>query len=253
MTVLCHFGIRCTWCISIICKHLCINWHVHSIISGIIRNTRLNICFVSRERGLHPICRPRRRRLACAADQHLRCPLIMRIILTVECIYERLCHLPDCIDLQFSLHLHQVNDFIISEPRNFTLFTIIKRWNGGLFQYQINEAFLFKCSVIFLLTVPRQCFSCGLLFMSLYAFACMSWWFFFFFFFFFWISVWPIFWERNCPFGFALVVFWSWCRCFKCILLSLWYLGWKVLGNCIDSWSLPFFLFKISPKPLKTF
>ena len=36
------------------------------------------------------------------------------------------------------------------------------------------------------------------------------------------------------------------CCCFKCVLLSLWCLGRKVLGNCIDSWSLPSFLFSVS-------
>ena len=50
------------------------------------------------------------------------------------------------------------------------------------------------------------------------------------------------FWERNCPFGCLLVVFWLWCRCFKCVLLFVWWLGRKVLSNCIESWSLPFFL-----------
>ena len=50
------------------------------------------------------------------------------------------------------------------------------------------------------------------------------------------------FWERNCPFGFLFVVFWLWCRCFKYVLLSLWWLGRRVLGHCIDSWSLPSFL-----------
>ena len=52
-----------------------------------------------------------------------------------------------------------------------------------------------------------------------------------------------IFWERNCPFGFLLVVFWLWCSCYKCVLLSLWCLGQKMLGNCIEYWSLPSFLF----------
>ena len=28
------------------------------------------------------------------------------------------------------------------------------------------------------------------------------------------------FWERNCSFGFLLIVFLLWCRCFKCALLS---------------------------------
>ena len=37
-------------------------------------------------------------------------------------------------------------------------------------------------------------------------------------------------------------MFWLWCRCFKCVLLSLWCLGRKVLGNCIDSWTLLSFL-----------
>ena len=53
---------------------------------------------------------------------------------------------------------------------------------------------------------------------------------------------WANFGGRNCPFCFLLVVFLLWCRCFKCVLLSPWCLGRKVLGNCIDSWSLPSFL-----------
>ena len=60
----------------------------------------------------------------------------------------------------------------------------------------------------------------------------------------FWTAIWPIIWERNCPFGFLLVEFWLWCRRFKSIFLSLWCLEQKVLGNCFDSWSLPSFLFK---------
>ena len=61
----------------------------------------------------------------------------------------------------------------------------------------------------------------------------------------FWIAVWPIFWERNCPFGFLLVVFWLWCQCLMCIFFSLCSLGRKVLGNCIDSLSFPSFLFNL--------
>ena len=38
-------------------------------------------------------------------------------------------------------------------------------------------------------------------------------------------------------------MFWLRCRCFKCVFLSLWCLGRKVLGNCIDSWLLHSFLF----------
>ena len=34
--------------------------------------------------------------------------------------------------------------------------------------------------------------------------------------------------------------------CFKCVFLSLWCRGWKVSGNCIDSWSLPSFLYSFS-------
>ena len=37
---------------------------------------------------------------------------------------------------------------------------------------------------------------------------------FFFFFFFFFL-------ERNSPLGFLLVVFWMWCRCFKCVFFPL--------------------------------
>ena len=51
------------------------------------------------------------------------------------------------------------------------------------------------------------------------------------------------FWEGNCSFGFLLIVLWLWCRCFKCVLLSLWCLGQKVVGNCIDSWSQSSFQF----------
>ena len=65
-----------------------------------------------------------------------------------------------------------------------------------------------------------------------FLFLIAVWPFFFFFFFFF------FFLERDCPFGFLLVVFWLWSRCFGCVLLSLWCLGRKVLGNCIDSWSI---------------
>ena len=62
-------------------------------------------------------------------------------------------------------------------------------------------------------------------------------------FFLFWIAVWPVVWERNCPFGFLLEVFWLWCLCFKCVIFSLCCLRRGVLDNCIDSWSLPSFLF----------
>ena len=48
---------------------------------------------------------------------------------------------------------------------------------------------------------------------------CLFWWFVLF-----WVAVWPIF-GKNCSLGFLLVVFWLWCRCFKCVLLSLWCLG----------------------------
>ena len=51
-----------------------------------------------------------------------------------------------------------------------------------------------------------------------------------------------IFGEINCPFGCLLVMFWFWCRCFKCVLLPVKCLRRKVWGNCIDYWSLPSFL-----------
>ena len=51
------------------------------------------------------------------------------------------------------------------------------------------------------------------------------------------------FFGKKLPFGFLLVVFWLWCRCFV-RTFSPWCLGRKVLGNCIESWSLPSFLFK---------
>ena len=86
------------------------------------------------------------------------------------------------------------------------------------------------------LTVHRRCFYCCLL--SLYVLACTSWWVFIL------DSRLANCWERDYPFGFLLVVFWLWCHCFKCVLLSLWCLGRKVSDNYIDSWSLPSFLFK---------
>ena len=61
----------------------------------------------------------------------------------------------------------------------------------------------------FFLTAPRRSFCCGLLFLSLYTFACMSWWFVFIL-----DSPLAIFWGRNCPFGYLLVVFWLWRRFF---------------------------------------
>ena len=55
--------------------------------------------------------------------------------------------------------------------------------------------------------------------------------FFFFFFFFFLIVILQVF---GNPFSFLFVVFGLWCRCFKCVLLSLCVLERKGLGNCID-------------------
>ena len=50
-------------------------------------------------------------------------------------------------------------------------------------------------------------------------------------------------WESNCPFGFLLVMFPLGSSYFVVVFLSLWCLWWEVLDNCIDSWSLPSFLF----------
>ena len=57
----------------------------------------------------------------------------------------------------------------------------------------------------------------------------------------------------DCPFGFLLVVFKLWCRCFKCVLLFLWCLGQTVLSNCIDSWLLPSFLLTYNPTKITFF
>ena len=57
----------------------------------------------------------------------------------------------------------------------------------------------------------------------------------------FWIAPFGYLLGKKLSFGFLLGVFWLWCRCFECVLLSLWCLGRKLLGNCIDSWSLPYF------------
>ena len=73
--------------------------------------------------------------------------------------------------------------------------------------------------VIFWLIVPKRCFCYGLLYLSLYVFACMSWWNIFL------DSRLAIFGGRNCSFGYLLVVFWLWCRYFKCVLLSFRFLG----------------------------
>ena len=56
-----------------------------------------------------------------------------------------------------------------------------------------------------------------------------------------------LFFDHNCPFNFLLVVFWLWCRSFKCVILSHHCLVRKVLGNCIDSWSLPSLLLACWP------
>ena len=49
-------------------------------------------------------------------------------------------------------------------------------------------------------------------------------------------------WESNCPFGFLLVMSPLGSSYFVFVFLSLW---WEVWDNCIDSWSLPSFLFFI--------
>ena len=89
-----------------------------------------------------------------------------------------------------------------------------------------------------LLTVPRAYFCCCLLFLSLYVFACISWWIFYF-----GLPFGHLFLERDCPFGSLLVVFWFSCRCFECVLFSLWCIGTDGVSKCIDSWSLLSFLF----------
>ena len=53
--------------------------------------------------------------------------------------------------------------------------------------------------VKFLLTIPRQCFCCGLLFLSLYVFACISWCKFLFL-----IGVWPIIGKETVLLAFCL-------------------------------------------------
>ena len=50
-------------------------------------------------------------------------------------------------------------------------------------------------------------------------------------------------WESNCPFGFLLVMFPLGSSYFVFVFLSLWCLWSEVWDNCIDSWSLPSFLF----------
>ena len=52
-------------------------------------------------------------------------------------------------------------------------------------------------------------------------------------------------WESNCPFGFLLVVFSLRSSYLVFVFLSLWCLWWEVWDNCIDSRSLPSFLFSI--------
>ena len=49
--------------------------------------------------------------------------------------------------------------------------------------------------------------------------------------------------KSNCPFGFLLVMFPLGSNYFVFVFLSLWCLWWEVWDNCIDSWSLPSFLF----------
>ena len=50
-------------------------------------------------------------------------------------------------------------------------------------------------------------------------------------------------WESNCPFGFLLVMFQLGSSYFVFVFLFLWCLWWEVWDDCIDSWSLPSFLF----------
>ena len=50
-------------------------------------------------------------------------------------------------------------------------------------------------------------------------------------------------WESKCPFGFLLVMFPLGSSYFVFVFLSLWCLWWEVWDNCVDSWSLPSFLF----------
>ena len=48
----------------------------------------------------------------------------------------------------------------------------------------------------------------------------------------------------NCPFGFALAVFYCGAVTLSASFFPFGVLERKVLGNCIDSWSLPSFLFQ---------
>ena len=89
--------------------------------------------------------------------------------------------------------------------------------------------------VIFLLTIPRRCFCCGLLFLSLYVFACMPWWTFI-------LDNRFANLGKKLSFWLSAFEFWLWCRCFKCVIPFLCCFWRKVLGNCIGSWSSPSFL-----------
>ena len=120
----------------------------------------------------------------------------------------------------YSLHFHSSNNNvkqIVPEPKPL-----------------INHPHIFTVLIVFV--VKKKTFMevllRDLLFLSLYVFACMSWWIFIL------DSHLANYLEKKLSFAFLL---WLWCRSFTCVLLSLWCLGRKVLGNCIDSWSMPSF------------
>ena len=59
---------------------------------------------------------------------------------------------------------------------------------------------------------------------------------------FIWIAVWPFF-GKKLSFWLSACSVWLWCRYFKCVLFPIGVLELKMLGNCIEFWSLPSFLF----------
>ena len=103
---------------------------------------------------------------------------------------------------------------LLNIPFNF-LYGVILTFTGlVIYAYFDNE----RCDPLLegVITNSNQvCFCCGLLYLPLYVFACLSLGFIFIL-----DSRLAIFGGRNCSFGFLLVVFSLSCHCFKCVLLS---------------------------------
>ena len=106
---------------------------------------------------------------------------------------------PTWVPMPFLIQKHTKNSARIKalNPANASEREHKNQTNHYIYKDEYSQ--LIKPPVIFFLAVSRRCFCCGLLFLSLYVFACMSWWNLYF------GQRLATFWERNCPFGFLFV------------------------------------------------